>query len=80
MCEVEISLCFDSSCIVLQWVITQYASAMFSMVLVPLYDTLGKDACAFIVNQSKLFFLFVTMECLLSSLCEFCFIYDFIFY
>ena len=27
---------------------------MFSMVSVPLYDTLGPDACKFIINQSKL--------------------------
>lgn len=34
-----------------EWVITDLASAMFSMVSVPLYDTLGPDACKFIINQ-----------------------------
>lgn len=32
---------------------TEQAAYCYSMVIVPLYDTLGANACAFIVNQSK---------------------------
>ncbi|CAH1794140.1 unnamed protein product [Owenia fusiformis] len=35
-----------------EWVITEQACNMFSMVLVPLYDTLGPDACTYIINQT----------------------------
>lgn len=31
---------------------TEQAAYCYSMVIVPLYDTLGANACAFIVNQS----------------------------
>lgn len=34
---------------------TEQAAYCYSMVIVPLYDTLGANACAFIVNQSKFF-------------------------
>lgn len=32
---------------------TEQAAYCYNMVIVPLYDTLGANACAFIVNQSK---------------------------
>ena len=35
---------------------------MFSIVPVALYDTLGEDGCAYIINQSKCFTHFVPME------------------
>ena len=35
-----------------EWVITEQAVNAYSMVLVPLYDTLGIDAVKFIVNQA----------------------------
>lgn len=36
----------------------------YSMVVVPLYDTLGANACAFIINQSKyiMFIYFLYLE------------------
>lgn len=34
-----------------EWVITEQATYCYSMVLIPLYDTLGPDACAFIISQ-----------------------------
>lgn len=37
-----------------EWVITEQATYCYSMVLVPLYDTLGPDACAFIINQAEI--------------------------
>lgn len=37
-----------------EWVLTEQAVYCYSMVLVPLYDTLGPDACAFIIKQGKL--------------------------
>lgn len=38
-----------------EWILTEQAAYCYSMVIVPLYDTLGANACAFIVNQSMYF-------------------------
>lgn len=38
---------------------TEQAAYSYSMVIVPLYDTLGSNACAFIVNQSE----YVLLKC-----------------
>lgn len=38
-----------------EWIMTEQAAYCYSMVIVPLYDTLGANACAFIINQSKSF-------------------------
>lgn len=37
-----------------QWIITEQACYVYNMILVPLYDTLGPEASAFILKQSKL--------------------------
>lgn len=37
-----------------EWVITEYACYTYSMVIVPLYDTLGPEACAYIINQAEI--------------------------
>ncbi|XP_013395506.1 long-chain-fatty-acid--CoA ligase 5 [Lingula anatina] len=37
-----------------EWVIAEQACNMFSMVTVPLYDTLGMEACIFIINQTEM--------------------------
>ncbi|GMR46363.1 hypothetical protein PMAYCL1PPCAC_16558 [Pristionchus mayeri] len=37
-----------------EWVITEYATYSYSNVIVPLYDTLGPDACTFIIHQSEI--------------------------
>ncbi|KAK2192643.1 hypothetical protein NP493_27g05007 [Ridgeia piscesae] len=37
-----------------EYVITDLACATYSMVLVPLYDTLGPDTCTFIINQANI--------------------------
>ncbi|XP_065214083.1 long-chain-fatty-acid--CoA ligase 5 isoform X2 [Planococcus citri] len=37
-----------------EWVITEHAAYSYSMVLVSLNDTLGPDACAFIINQAEI--------------------------
>jgi long-chain acyl-CoA synthetase len=42
-----------------EWILTEQAAYCYSMVLVPLYDTLGPDACAFIIKQGKTQFLFL---------------------
>lgn len=34
-----------------EWVLAEQALYHFSMVLVPLYDTLGEDACIFVMDQ-----------------------------
>ncbi|XP_070544935.1 long-chain-fatty-acid--CoA ligase 1-like [Ptychodera flava] len=38
----------------LEWGLTEQACMMYSMVLVPLYDTLGPDACSFIIGQAEI--------------------------
>lgn len=37
-----------------EWAITEYACYSYSMVIVPLYDTLGPEACAYIINQAQI--------------------------
>ncbi|GIX88374.1 long-chain-fatty-acid--CoA ligase 1 [Caerostris extrusa] len=37
-----------------EWVITEHACFRQSAVLVPLYDTLGPNACSYIINQAKI--------------------------
>lgn len=37
-----------------EWVFTEQACSMFSMVSVPLYDSLGPDACKFIIKQGDI--------------------------
>jgi len=36
-----------------EWVLTEQGAYCFSMVIVPLYDTLGPDACAYIIKQGN---------------------------
>lgn len=36
-----------------EWVLCEQGCYNYSLVLVPLYDTLGPDACAFIVNHTE---------------------------
>lgn len=36
-----------------EWVLCEQGCYDYSLILVPLYDTLGPDACAFIVNQTE---------------------------
>lgn len=43
-------LCFD---VLLQWIISELACYTYSMVVVPLYDTLGPGAIRYIVNTGK---------------------------
>ncbi|XP_014663192.1 PREDICTED: long-chain-fatty-acid--CoA ligase 1-like [Priapulus caudatus] len=38
----------------IEWVVTEQACYMYSMVIVPLYDTLGPDACSFIIDQAEI--------------------------
>ena len=37
-----------------EWVLAEHALYSFSMVVVPLYDTLGPEACKYIINQGTL--------------------------
>ncbi|KAG8184592.1 hypothetical protein JTE90_005206 [Oedothorax gibbosus] len=37
-----------------EWVITEHACFRQSAILVPLYDTLGPDACSYIINQAEI--------------------------
>jgi len=37
-----------------QWVVAMEACGMYSMTYVPLYDTLGAEACSYIINQTSM--------------------------
>ncbi|KAL0274718.1 UNVERIFIED_CONTAM: hypothetical protein PYX00_002780 [Menopon gallinae] len=37
-----------------EWIIAEQGAYTYSMVIVPLYDTLGPDACAYIINQAQI--------------------------
>ncbi|XP_071442584.1 long-chain-fatty-acid--CoA ligase 5 isoform X2 [Hetaerina americana] len=37
-----------------EWILTEQGAYCFSMVIVPLYDTLGPDACAYIIQQAEI--------------------------
>lgn len=47
-----------------QWVLVEQACNMYSMTIVPLYDTLGPESCAYIINQGnwyEIYLLFAKM-------------------
>lgn len=37
-----------------EWILTEQGAYCYSMVIVPLYDTLGPDACAYIIKQAEI--------------------------
>lgn len=37
-----------------EWILFEHGCYCYSMVVVPLYDTLGPDACAFIIKQTNM--------------------------
>lgn len=43
---------YTQNCV--EWIVTEQACYYFSMIIVPLYDTLGAAACAFIINQADI--------------------------
>ncbi|XP_033123099.1 long-chain-fatty-acid--CoA ligase 6-like [Anneissia japonica] len=43
---------YSSNCV--EWICTEQACNAYSMVIVPLYDTLGPEACKFIINQANI--------------------------
>ncbi|XP_058810424.1 long-chain-fatty-acid--CoA ligase 5 [Phymastichus coffea] len=38
----------------LEWILTEQACYTYSLVVVPLYDTLGQDSCSYIINQADI--------------------------
>ena len=52
-----------------EWVLSEYALYSFSMVIVPLYDTLGPEACNYIINQgiNTLVMIVLSVFCLFST-------------
>ncbi|XP_064457794.1 long-chain-fatty-acid--CoA ligase 5-like isoform X2 [Ornithodoros turicata] len=63
---------FTQNCV--EWIITEQACYYFSMVIVPLYDTLGSAACTFIINQADIETVVCDtqekVECLLKQVSE----------
>ncbi|CAH0564044.1 unnamed protein product [Brassicogethes aeneus] len=53
-----------------EWILTEQALYCYSMVLVPLYDTLGPDACAFIIKQADINVVFVEDDAKCNLLME----------
>ncbi|KFM80190.1 Long-chain-fatty-acid--CoA ligase 1, partial [Stegodyphus mimosarum] len=54
----------------LEWVVTEYGCYNQSVVTVPLYDTLGLNACAFIIKQAEISILICDVEAKARSLLE----------
>lgn len=51
-----------------EWILYEQGCYSFSLVVVPLYDTLGPDACAFIIRQTEMSIVIVeddTKACML---------------
>ena len=46
---------------IFQYFIVEQACYMYSMAIVPLYDTLGVEACSFIINQGEIKLLLMCM-------------------
>lgn len=42
-----------------EWILYEQGCYCFSLVVVPLYDTLGPDACAFIIRQTEMMMVIV---------------------
>lgn len=55
----------------IEWVFVEQACNMFSLTIVPLYDTLGLDSCVFIINQAQMTTV-VCDESKIKSLLEQC--------
>ncbi|KAG1656671.1 Long-chain-fatty-acid--CoA ligase 1 [Nymphon striatum] len=45
-----------------EWVMTEYSCFRHSMVIIPLYDTLGPQACTYIINQTEMTAVVCDME------------------
>lgn len=45
-----------------EWILVEQGAYCYSMVIVPLYDTLGPDACAFIINQGNAYVVVATCD------------------
>ena len=41
------------SLLLFQWVLVEQACNLYSLSIIPLYDTLGPEACVYIINQGK---------------------------
>ncbi|XP_035211177.1 long-chain-fatty-acid--CoA ligase 5-like [Stegodyphus dumicola] len=54
----------------LEWVVTEYGCYNQSVVTVPLYDTLGPNACAFIIKQAEISIVICDTEAKARSLLE----------
>ncbi|XP_070545515.1 long-chain-fatty-acid--CoA ligase 5-like isoform X2 [Ptychodera flava] len=53
-----------------EWVVAEQACNMFSMVVVPLYDTLGPDACTHIINRTEIQYVVVEQAKQIKSIVD----------
>jgi len=53
-----------------EWILTEHACYNQSAVIVPLYDTLGPNACSFIINQAEMSIVICDKEEKVQSLLE----------
>lgn len=53
-----------------EWILYEQACYSFSLVVVPLYDTLGPDACAFIIRQTEMSIIVVEDDVKAAMLLE----------
>ncbi|XP_066137914.1 long-chain-fatty-acid--CoA ligase 5 isoform X2 [Euwallacea fornicatus] len=53
-----------------EWILSEQAAYCYSMVIVPLYDTLGADACSFIIKQAEIQVILVEDDAKCNSILE----------
>ncbi|ENN77865.1 hypothetical protein YQE_05543, partial [Dendroctonus ponderosae] len=53
-----------------EWILVEQAAYCYSMVIVPLYDTLGADACSFIIKHAEIQVILVEDDTKCNSILE----------
>ncbi|KAL1497488.1 hypothetical protein ABEB36_008444 [Hypothenemus hampei] len=53
-----------------EWILVEQAAYCYSMVIVPLYDTLGADACSFIIKHAEIKVILVEDDAKCNSILE----------
>lgn len=55
-----------------EWILLEQGSYCYSLVIVPLYDTLGQDACSFIITQTNMTVVLVEDDLKLNQILDKC--------
>lgn len=55
-----------------EWILLEQGAYCYSMVIVPLYDTLGQDACSFIITQTNMTVVLVEDDTKVNQILDKC--------